>query len=118
MSTDTDTPTASVADSPAPRRGRGAKLPAGPKIYAASALLKNASDPTRLRILLILGEKGELHVGALCVQVDQTQPAVSRHLALLRYADVIAPRRQGKNNFYALTAKGAALVAAVRGLMG
>ena len=46
---------------------------------------------------------GEMHVGALCDQLSQSQPAVSHHLALLRHGGIIAPRRQGKNNFYGLT---------------
>ena len=36
-------------------------------------------------------------------QLSQSQPAVSHHLALLRHGGIIAPRRQGKNNFYGLT---------------
>ena len=68
----------------------------------ASILLKHVSDPTRLQVILILAE-GERHVGALCSQLSQSQPAVSHHLALLRHGGIIAPRRQGKNNFYGLT---------------
>jgi ArsR family transcriptional regulator len=34
--------------------------------------------------------------------LDQSQPAVSHHLALLRMAGVIACRRDGKHNFYRL----------------
>ena len=58
----------------------------------ASILLKHVSDPTRLQVILILSE-GERHVGALCSQLSQSQPAVSHHLALLRHGGVIAPRR-------------------------
>src|SRR4028118_1568888 len=65
----------------------------------ASILLKHVSDPTRLQVILILSE-GERHVGALCDQVSQSQPAVSHHLALLRHGGIIAPRRQGKKQFY------------------
>ena len=71
----------------------------------ASILLKHVSDPTRLQVILILAE-GEQHVGALCAQLSQSQPAVSHHLALLRHGGIIAPRRQGKNNFYSLTDTG------------
>src|SRR3981189_3027590 len=78
----------------------------------ASILLKHVSDPTRLQVILILAE-GERHVGALCEQLNQSQPAVSHHLALLRHGGIIAPRRQGKNNFYTLTQQGAHLVPVV-----
>jgi DNA-binding transcriptional ArsR family regulator len=82
----------------------------------ASILLKHVSDPTRLQVILILAE-GERHVGALCAQLSQSQPAVSHHLALLRHGGIIAPRRQGKNNFYSLTDTGAGLADVVRNLI-
>ena len=82
----------------------------------ASILLKHVSDPTRLQVILILAE-GERHVGALCAQLSQSQPAVSHHLALLRHGNIIAPRRQGKNNFYSLTETGAELAKVVQALM-
>ncbi len=82
----------------------------------ASVLLKHVSDPTRLQVILILSE-GERHVGALCEQLSQSQPAVSHHLALLRHGGIIAPRRQGKNNFYSLTDTGHSLAGVVKGLI-
>jgi len=82
----------------------------------ASMLLKHLSDPTRLQVILMLGE-GERHVGALCDHLSQSQPAVSHHLALLRHGGIIAPRRQGKNNFYELTETGGELIKIVKALM-
>jgi len=82
----------------------------------ASILLKHVSDPTRLQVILILSE-GERHVGALCAQLSQSQPAVSHHLALLRHGNIIAPRRQGKNNFYSLTDTGTDLARVVKNLI-
>jgi len=82
----------------------------------ASILLKHVSDPTRLQVILILAG-GEHHVGSLCEQLGQSQPAVSHHLALLRHGGVISPRRQGKNNFYSLTDKGEGLSRIVKSLI-
>jgi DNA-binding transcriptional ArsR family regulator len=82
----------------------------------ASTLLKHVSDPTRLLVILILSD-GEQHVGSLCDRLSQSQPAVSHHLALLRHGGVIAPRRQGKNNFYGLTDKGEVLSRIVKSLL-
>jgi DNA-binding transcriptional ArsR family regulator len=82
----------------------------------AAMLLKHVSDPTRLQIVLTLAES-EQHVGALCEQLSQSQPAVSHHLALLRHGGVIAPRRQGKNNFYGLTDIGIELSRVVKALI-
>src|SRR5438874_6768398 len=81
----------------------------------ASMLLKHVSDPTRLQVILTLAE-GERHVGALCEQLSQSQPAVSHHLALLRHGGIISPRRQGKNNFYGLTELGSELARVVKDL--
>jgi ArsR family transcriptional regulator len=63
-------------------------------------VFKLLSDETRLRILLYLSRRKELHVRALCEILGQSQPAVSHHLALLRMAELIEPRRQGKHNYY------------------
>jgi DNA-binding transcriptional ArsR family regulator len=82
----------------------------------AAILLKQASDPTRLQILVLLAA-GERHVGGLCDDLNQTQPAVSHHLALLRHGGLISPRRSGKQNFYSLTDSGAALATIVKGLV-
>ena len=65
-------------------------------------LFKLLSDETRLRILYYLTQRQELHVRALCELLDESQPAVSHHLALLRAANLIERRREGKHNFYGL----------------
>ncbi len=83
----------------------------------AAVLLKQVSDPTRLQVIAMLAE-GERHVGGLCAELGQSQPAVSHHLALLRHGGIIAPRRQGKNNFYSLTDTGEKLARIVKGMVG
>ncbi|MEX0716199.1 MAG: metalloregulator ArsR/SmtB family transcription factor [Planctomycetaceae bacterium] len=65
-------------------------------------VFKLLSDETRLKILLYLAREGELHVTALCDRLGQSQPAVSHHLALLRVAGLIEPRRDGKHNYYSV----------------
>ena len=65
-------------------------------------VFKLLADETRLKILLYLMQEGELHVSALCERLQQSQPAVSHHLALLRSAGLIEPRRDGKHNFYSV----------------
>ena len=82
----------------------------------ASMLLKHLSDPTRLQIVLMLDD-GERHVGSLCEQLSQSQPAVSHHLALLRHGGIISPRRDGKNNYYHLTELGLELIHVAKTLM-
>lgn len=65
-------------------------------------MFKLLSDETRLRILMYLYRERELHVSALCERLQQSQPAVSHHLALLRESGLIACRRDGKHNFYSI----------------
>lgn len=78
-----------------------------PEIAPASDLasdlidvFKLLSDETRLRIVLLLLEVGELNVRSLCERLNQSQPAVSHHLSLLRVAGFIERRRDGKSNYY------------------
>ena len=80
-------------------------------------LCKLLADETRLRILYYLTQSHELHVRALCELLGESQPAVSHHLALLRHGGIIAPRRQGKNNFYSLTETGTGLAHVVKNLI-
>jgi DNA-binding transcriptional ArsR family regulator len=87
------------------------------RLKRAAVLLKQASDPTRLQVVLMLGDS-EQHVGGLCAELNLSQPALSHHLALLRHGGIISPRRQGKNNFYSLTDQGGELAKVVKGVMG
>jgi len=65
-------------------------------------VFKLLSDETRMHILLFLTRTPELHVRALCEMLGQSQPAVSHHLALLKAAEIIELRREGKHNYYRL----------------
>jgi DNA-binding transcriptional ArsR family regulator len=67
-----------------------------------SRVFKLLADETRLRILMYLADSGELNVTELCERLGQSQPAVSHHLALMRVAGLIAPRRNGKHNYYSV----------------
>ena len=82
----------------------------------AAIRLKPVSDPSRLQIILMLAE-GAKHAGGICEALKQRQPATSHHLALLRLGGLIAPRRQGKNNFYALTEPGERLASIVKNVV-
>ena len=58
------------------------------------------ADPTRLRCLLLLAAEGELCVCELTHALDESQPKISRHLALLRESGVVLDRRQGQWIYY------------------
>lgn len=64
-------------------------------------LFRAFADPTRLRILNLLAE-GELCVCDLCGVLGESQPKISRHLAYLRRAGLVAVRRDGKWKYYSL----------------
>lgn len=63
------------------------------------------ADATRVRIVVHLIEQRELYVHKLCDLLEQPQPVVSHHLALLRAAHFIESRRQGRFNHYRIAPK-------------
>ncbi len=63
---------------------------------------KALSDLTRLRMLVLLRCEGELCVCELTYALDEIQPKISRHLALLRERGVVLDRRQGQWIYYRL----------------
>jgi len=69
-------------------------------------LFKSLSDPNRLRILMLLAHRGEMHVSAIGDHLGQSQPAVSHHLTQLKNAGLIDFRRDGKFNYYSLSEAG------------
>nr|MDQ6121438.1 metalloregulator ArsR/SmtB family transcription factor [Klebsiella pneumoniae subsp. pneumoniae] len=60
----------------------------------ALKLFKNLSDETRLGIVLLLRELGELCVCDFCTALDESQPKISRHLAMLRESGLLLDRKQ------------------------
>jgi ArsR family transcriptional regulator len=69
-------------------------------IGGLTEVFKLLADKSRLKILLALAREGEMHVSALCELLEQSQPAVSHHLTLLRMAGLVGYRRDGKHNYY------------------
>ena len=53
-------------------------------------------DETRLKIIGLLAEVGPLPVNALSARVGLSQPLISWHLRILRLAELIDTRRQGR----------------------
>ncbi len=66
------------------------------------SLFRALADPTRLRCLLLLQGEGELCVCELTHALGESQPKISRHLAQLREAGIVADRRQGLWVYYRL----------------
>src|SRR5262245_25011547 len=94
--------------------------PASPALKAlrsqlahVATLFKQASDATRLRILMLLAEEDH-NVGQIVEELGLSgQSATSHHLMLMRHTGLVEPRRDGPRMVYSLTDKGSALLKAI-----
>lgn len=64
-------------------------------------LLKALAHPRRLEIINLLRD-GELAVSDIHTMLDLPQANISQHLMILRDAQVVVPRRDGKQIYYSL----------------
>ncbi len=65
--------------------------------------LKALSDPIRREILNLL-KSGRMSAGEICDHFDVTGASVSRHLSVLKEADLVRDRREGQFIYYELNA--------------
>ena len=65
--------------------------------------LRALADPTRRKILNLL-KNGKLPAGEIAEHFDITPAAISRHLSVLKDADLISDTRESKFIFYELNA--------------
>lgn len=65
--------------------------------------MRALADPTRREILNLL-KGGQRTAGEIGEQFDMTAAAISRHLSVLKEADLIRDRRDGKYIIYELNA--------------
>ena len=63
--------------------------------------LKALADPIRREILNML-KKGRMSAGDICDHFEVTGASISRHLSVLKDADLIRDTREGKFIFYEL----------------
>lgn len=66
----------------------------------ADALFRTLADPTRRAIFERLSRDGEQTVRALTELSGVSQPAVSKHLGLLKDAGLVLDRRDGRQTHY------------------
>lgn len=74
-------------------------------MLSEQAFFDSLSEETRRRILALLLKEGELCVCELQSALDMPQPKISRHLAVLREADVLVMRREGTWVYYRIHAQ-------------
>lgn len=72
----------------------------------ACRLMKAMANADRLMLLCQLSQ-GEKSVGELEEILDIRQPSLSQQLTVLREAELVATRREGKNIFYSISSKAA-----------
>ena len=75
------------------------RLPSQETIDDVSILLKQLSDPTRLKIFWILCHMEECVINIAAI-MDMSSPAISHHLRLLKACGLITSRRNGKEMYY------------------
>lgn len=73
----------------------------GDQEFHFELLFKALADPTRLRLIQLLGDE-EVCVCSCVDRLKASQPKVSRHLAYLRRAGLVSTRRDGKWIYYRL----------------
>jgi ArsR family transcriptional regulator, cadmium/lead-responsive transcriptional repressor len=61
------------------------------------------ANSTRLSILLLLSQRGEMKVGELVEELGAPQPRVSDHLRCLAWCGYVQVRREGRNAYYCVT---------------
>jgi DNA-binding transcriptional ArsR family regulator len=66
----------------------------------AQFLLQTLADPTRRGLFEHLAKQGEHPVHALTALAGVSQPAVSKHLRLLKFAGLVLDRRDGRQTYY------------------
>jgi DNA-binding transcriptional ArsR family regulator len=69
-------------------------------MITSSELFSGLGDPTRRAIFERLCREGEQTVWMLTAQAGVSQPAVSKHLAVLKHCGLVHDRRQGREVHY------------------
>lgn len=75
----------------------------GVMILGIQETLRAIADPTRREILNML-KSSRMSAGDIAEKFDITGAAVSRHLSVLREADLVSDEREGKFIYYELNA--------------
>jgi ArsR family transcriptional regulator, arsenate/arsenite/antimonite-responsive transcriptional repressor len=87
-------------------------MPRKEKPFPLDQLFRVLADPTRLRLLNLIADK-EICVCYFVEILGMSQPKISRHLAYLRRAGIVATRRQGRWMHYRLFSPGNAVASAI-----
>jgi DNA-binding transcriptional ArsR family regulator len=76
--------------------------PAMPRTSIATDVFSAIAEPRRRLIIDLLSRRRRLAVGAIVLTLGLPQPAVSKHLGVLREAGIVSVSKQGRQRVYAL----------------
>lgn len=72
------------------------------KLDSSSELLRAIAHPLRLSIIEFIDKNGVINVNKIYNTLNLEQSITSQHLRILRNADVVETRREGKYIYYTL----------------
>jgi DNA-binding transcriptional ArsR family regulator len=76
-----------------------------PRARTTADVFNAIAEPRRREIVELLARRGALTVGALVISLGVPQPAVSKHLGVLRQVGVVTVAKQGRERVYSLEAE-------------
>jgi DNA-binding transcriptional ArsR family regulator len=76
-----------------------------PRAQTTSDVFNAIAEPRRREIVELLAQRGPQTVGTLVEAMRLAQPAVSKHLGVLRKVGVVAVTKQGQQRVYSLEAE-------------
>lgn len=82
--------------------GKEEVLPEPQYVELAVEVFSMLADATRVRIVLVLADLGELPVNQLAELLEKSPAAVSQHLAKMRLGRLVTTRQEGQRVFYRL----------------
>lgn len=72
-------------------------------VHLAAKLFRGLADPTRLAILEVIAEEGEIRVSDLVSRIGGSQGNVSGHLACLKDCGLVVDRPEARQVFYSIS---------------
>ena len=73
------------------------------QIEEACLLARMMGDPFRFKALMLIAESGPISVTQICNALGTKQPTASYHLGLLKLAQLVSTKRDGKQVLYRLS---------------
>lgn len=67
-----------------------------------AGIFQALANPTRIAIVELLRDEGEVSVGAIYEKLELEQSNASQHLAVLRSKNIVVARKEGTQVFYSL----------------